>query len=84
MLNIRDICKTKSSKFWKRSAEEGRPGWQRIVVVLIFDGIGPCDKEALDVLATVGVYQDQVMKKEVDGKPTVAHIFEVCRSAYSC
>lgn len=76
MVNIRDICRSKASKFWKRSAEEGRPGWQRIVVSLVFDGIDPCDKEVLDLLATVGVYQDGVMKRKVDGKETVAHIFE--------
>lgn len=76
MMNIRDICKSKSSKYWKRSAEEGRPGWQRIVVSLIFDGIDACDKEVLDLLATVGVYQDGVMKRKVDGKETLAHIFE--------
>ncbi|EST08235.2 Chitin synthase N-terminal [Kalmanozyma brasiliensis GHG001] len=76
MLNIRDICRSKTSKFWRRSAEEGRPGWQRIVVSLIFDGIDPCDKEVLDLLATVGVYQDGVMKRKVDGKDTVAHLFE--------
>ncbi|PWN18715.1 hypothetical protein BCV69DRAFT_284698 [Microstroma glucosiphilum] len=76
MMNIRDICKSKSSKFWRRSAEEGRPGWQRIVVSLIFDGIDPCDKEVLDLLATVGVYQDGVMKRQVDGKETIAHLFE--------
>ncbi|KAL9931712.1 hypothetical protein V8E36_009498 [Tilletia maclaganii] len=76
MLNIRDICKSKASKFWRRSAEEGRPGWQRIVVALVFDGLDPCDKEVLDLLATVGVYQDGVMKRNVDGKDTVAHIFE--------
>jgi chitin synthase len=34
------------------------------------------DKSVLDILATVGVYQDGVMKKQVDGKDTVAHIFE--------
>ena len=76
MLNIRDICKSKNSKFWRRSAEEGRPGWQRIVVCMVFDGIDPCDKEVLDLLATVGAYQDGVMKRQVDGKDTVAHIFE--------
>lgn len=78
MLNIRDICKTKQSKYWKRSAEEGQPGWQRITVALIVDGLEPMDKSVLDILATVGVYQDGVMKKQVDGKDTVAHIFEVC------
>jgi len=75
MMNVRDIVKSKS-KFWRRSAEEGRPGWQRIVVALIFDGIDPCDKNVLDVLSTVGIYQDNIMKKDVDGKETVAHMFE--------
>lgn len=77
MLNIRDICKTKQSKYWRRSAEEGVPGWQRITVALIVDGLEAMDKTVLDLLATVGVYQDGVMKKQVDGKDTVAHIFEV-------
>ena len=76
MLNIRDICKTKSSRYWKRSAEEGIPGWQRITVALIVDGLEAMDKSVLDVLATIGVYQDGIMKKQVDGKNTVAHIFE--------
>ncbi|KAG0150823.1 hypothetical protein CROQUDRAFT_37815 [Cronartium quercuum f. sp. fusiforme G11] len=80
MMNIRDICKS-NSKFWngKGGAEQGKKtgeGWKRIVVSLIFDGIGPCDKNVLDVLATLGVYQDGIMKKEIDGKETVAHIFE--------
>ena len=78
MLNIRDICKTKQSKYWRRTAEEGVPGWQKITVALIIDGLEPMDKTVLDILATVGVYQDGVMKKQVDGKDTVAHIFEVC------
>ncbi|KAK7696039.1 Chitin synthase, class 7 [Cerrena zonata] len=76
MLNIRDICKTKQSKYWRRSAEEGVPGWQKITVALIIDGLDAMDKTVLDILATVGVYQDGVMKKQVDGKDTVAHIFE--------
>ncbi|KAI0314805.1 glycosyltransferase family 2 protein [Amylostereum chailletii] len=76
MLNIRDICKTKQSKYWRRSAEEGVPGWQKITVALIVDGLEAMDKTVLDLLATVGVYQDGVMKKQVDGKETVAHIFE--------
>jgi chitin synthase len=77
MLNIRDICKTKQSKFWRRSAEEGNPGWQKIVVALIVDGLDSMDKSVLDILATVGVYQDGVMKKDLDGKETIGHIFEV-------
>lgn len=76
MQNIRDICKNRWSKYWSHCSEEGRPAWQRIVVSLVYDGIDPCDKETLDVLATMGVYQDGVMKRKVDDKETVAHLFE--------
>ena len=78
MLDIHDICKTTQSKYWWRAAAaEGMPGWQRIVVALIVDGLEPMDKSILYILAMVGVYQDGVMKKQVDGKDTIAHIFEV-------
>ena len=70
MQNIRDIVNLKKSEFWNK----GGPAWQKIVVCLVFDGIDPCDKETLDVLATVGIYQDGVMKKDVDGKETTAHV----------
>ncbi|CRL22432.1 Chitin synthase [Penicillium camemberti] len=72
MQNIRDIVNLKKSEFWNK----GGPAWQKIVVALVFDGIDPCDKDTLDVLATVGIYQDGVMKRDVDGKETLAHIFE--------
>ncbi|KAJ5657313.1 Fungal chitin synthase, partial [Penicillium longicatenatum] len=72
MQNIRDIVNLKKTRFWHK----GGPAWQKIVVCLIFDGIKPCDKETLDLLATVGIFQDGVMKKDVDGRATVAHIFE--------
>lgn len=70
MQNIRDIVNLKKSEFWNK----GGPAWQKIVVCLVFDGIDPCDKDTLDVLATIGIYQDGVMKKDVDGKPTTAHV----------
>lgn len=72
MQNIRDIVNLKKSTFWNK----GGPAWQKIVVCLVFDGIDKTDKNVLDVLATIGVYQDGVIKKDVDGKKTVAHIFE--------
>lgn len=72
MQNIRDIVNLKKSEFWNK----GGPAWQKIVVCLVFDGIDPCDKGTLDLLATVGIYQDGVMKKDIDGKETTAHIFE--------
>lgn len=70
MQNVRDIVNLKKSEFWWK----GGPAWQKIVVCLVFDGIDPCDKNTLDVLATVGIFQDGVMKKDVDGKETTAHI----------
>ncbi|KAI1336744.1 chitin synthase [Xylariaceae sp. FL0016] len=72
MQNIRDIVNLKKSTFWNK----GGPAWQKIVVCFVFDGIDKADKETLDVLATVGVFQDGVIKKEVNGKETVAHVFE--------
>lgn len=72
MKNIRDIVNLKKSQFWN----VGGPAWQKIVVCLVFDGIDNVDKEVFDVLATVGIYQDGILKKDVNGQETVAHIFE--------
>lgn len=72
MQNIRDIVNLKKSTFWNK----GGPAWQKIVVCMVFDGIEKTDKDVLDVLATVGVYQDGVVKKAVGDQETVAHIFE--------
>ena len=72
MQNVKEIVNLKKSEFWNK----GGPAWQKIVVTMVFDGIDPCDKGVLDVLATIGIYQDGVMKKDIDGKETVAHIFE--------
>ncbi|KAL3481557.1 chitin synthase-domain-containing protein [Aspergillus californicus] len=72
MQNIRDIVNLKKTQFWNK----GGPAWQKIVVCLVFDGISPCDKETLDLLATIGIYQDGIMKHDIDGKETAAHIFE--------
>lgn len=75
MQNIRHLCK-RWTKRYTHMMEEGAAAWQRIVVTLVFDGIDPCDKEVLDVLATMGVYQDGIMKRNVNGSDTVAHLFE--------
>ncbi|SPN99148.1 probable Chitin Synthase 1 (chs-1) [Cephalotrichum gorgonifer] len=72
MQNIRDIVNLKKSTFWNA----GGPAWQKIVVCIIFDGIDKADKNVFDVLATVGIYQDGVVKRDVNGKETVAHVFE--------
>lgn len=80
MMNLRDMCKAKWSEFrrlGRRGGEESATeAWKMISVVLVFDGIEPADKATLDVLATIGLYQDGVMKRQVDGKETQAHLFE--------
>lgn len=77
MKNVRDIVNLKKSEFWNK----GGAAWQKVVVCLVFDGIDPCDSSTFDLLATIGIYQDGVMKRAVDGKETVAHI--VC-SPFCC
>ncbi|KAH6652748.1 chIIIb, class III chitin synthase [Truncatella angustata] len=72
MQNIRDIVNLKKSTFWTR----GSAAWEKIVVCLVFDGVDKADSGVLDLLATVGVYQDGVRKQDVNGKETTAHIFE--------
>jgi len=67
MRNIRTICEQKHSGFWNRDV----PAWKKIVVCLIADGIDPCDPGTLDVLQTIGVFQDGIMKGVIDGKETV-------------
>ncbi|PLW31854.1 hypothetical protein PCANC_17200 [Puccinia coronata f. sp. avenae] len=80
MMNLRDMCKAKWSEFRhlarKGGEEAAVEAWKMISVVLIFDGIEPADKATLDVLATIGLYQDGIMKRQVDGKETEAHVFE--------
>ncbi|MBW0485136.1 hypothetical protein O181_024851 [Austropuccinia psidii MF-1] len=81
MVNLKEMCKASWSEF-RKMAERASPesgyaaAWKKLSVVLVFDGIDPADKATLDLLATLGVYQDGVMKKEVDGKETQAHLFE--------
>ncbi|RYO83170.1 hypothetical protein DL766_001491 [Monosporascus sp. MC13-8B] len=73
MKNIRNIANLGHRSVFNRG---GGPAWQKIVLCLVMDGFDACDKRVLDVLATCGAYQDGVMKEDVDGRATVAHIFE--------
>jgi len=68
--NFRDTCNLKKTTFWSK----GGPAWQKMVVCIIMDGIEACDNGVLDVLAVMGVYQEGIMVKDVDGKPVTAHL----------
>lgn len=74
MQNVQSFCKGKS-EFWNAGSRDVAP-WQKIVVTLVMDGLKHCRKEVLDVLATMGIYQDGVMKGAVNDDATVAHLFE--------
>ena len=43
--------------------------------------IDACDNNMLDTLATVGVYQDGVLKKDVNGRETTAHLVRLLEPA---
>lgn len=70
--NFRDTCNLKTSTFWSL----GGPAWQKMVVCIVMDGMEACDKRVLDVLAVMGVYQEGIMVKDVEGAPVTAHLFE--------
>ena len=70
MRNIRTICNLKDSPFWNRS---GTSAWKSIIVCIIMDGIDPCDPGTLDMLETIGLFQDARMNKDVNGKEAVVN-----------
>lgn len=74
MHNVRDIVNLKKSEFWNKDG----PAYQKILVCIIIDGISPCDKGILDTLSTLGLYQDGIIKRDIDGRETVAHLVGFC------
>jgi hypothetical protein len=68
--NVRDLVNLRRTEFWNKDG----PAWQKIVVCILVDGVETCDRGVLDYLATVGLYQAAVMKKDVDSQQTRAHI----------
>lgn len=71
MKNIAHLCNVKNSTMW------GPDGWKKVVVCIVSDGRKVVNKKVLDVLATMGVYQDGLAKSIVDNKPVKAHVYEV-------
>jgi len=65
MTNIRTICEVAGF------GTSDIPAWKHIVVCLIIPAIDEYDTGVLDVLQTMGICQERIMKKDVDGKPPV-------------
>lgn len=71
MKNIAHLCQRKKSQVW------GPDGWKKVSVILIGDGRSNVNQGALDYLAALGVYQEDMAKASVNGDPVKAHIFEL-------
>ncbi|KAF8948706.1 Chitin synthase, class 1 [Haplosporangium gracile] len=70
MKNIRHLCSRNSSKTW------GEDSWEKVVVCIVSDGRKKCDPQVYNYLAAMGVYQEGVAKREVNGKEVQAHVYE--------
>ncbi|KAF9962189.1 Chitin synthase, class 1 [Mortierella alpina] len=70
MKNIRHLCSRNNSKTW------GDKSWEKVVVCIVADGRKKCDPQVYNYLASMGVYQEGVAKREVNGKEVQAHIYE--------
>ncbi|GAA5840244.1 hypothetical protein JCM5353_007839 [Sporobolomyces roseus] len=68
--NIQHLQQRTKSKTW------GSESWKKIVVCVVSDGRSKINSRTLKQLGLYGAYQDGVMKDEVEGKDTQAHVFE--------
>ncbi|SMN20273.1 similar to Saccharomyces cerevisiae YBR038W CHS2 Chitin synthase II [Maudiozyma saulgeensis] len=71
MKNVSHLCRRKRSQVW------GPDGWKKVSVILISDGRSKVNQGALDYLAALGVYQEDMAKASVNGDQVKAHIFEL-------
>ncbi|KAJ2778560.1 hypothetical protein H4R18_004524 [Coemansia javaensis] len=70
MKNIAHLCSRTNSSTW------GERAWEKVVVCIVADGMQKVDKRVLAVLGALGVYQEGIMQRDVDGVETKAHVFE--------
>ncbi|KAJ3065039.1 Chitin synthase, class 2 [Podochytrium sp. JEL0797] len=70
MDNIAYLCSFKGKKGWDSNS------WQDITVVIVSDGVKPCNPKTLDVLGAMGCYMEGLPRSNVNGKDVKAHLFE--------
>ncbi|KAF9361934.1 Chitin synthase, class 1 [Mortierella sp. AD094] len=68
--NIRHLVSRTNSRTW------GERTWEKVVVCIVADGRKKCNEKVYDYLSAMGVYQEGIAKREVNGKDVEAHIFE--------
>ncbi|CCD22877.1 chitin synthase CHS2 NDAI_0A07230 [Naumovozyma dairenensis CBS 421] len=71
MKNVAHLCNRPKSHVWNKD------GWKKVSVILVSDGRAKVNQGALDYLAALGVYQEDMAKASVNGDPVKAHIFEL-------
>lgn len=70
MKNIAHLCSRDRSKTW------GPDGWKKVVVCVMSDGRSKINPRTLKVLGLMGLFQEDIMKTDVNGQKTQAHLFE--------
>ncbi|KAH7136894.1 chitin synthase-domain-containing protein [Dactylonectria estremocensis] len=55
---------------------EEDPREQHEGVCIIFDGLAATDPGALDILAAIGLFRHDLLRKSINGKPVSTHVFE--------
>ncbi|RBQ78900.1 hypothetical protein FVER14953_00084 [Fusarium verticillioides] len=69
--NIQYLVKRQRSRVW------GEDSWNKVVVCILIDGLESVDPGILDVLTTIGLYQNGLCKKTTDqGEEVTGHLFE--------
>ncbi|TID19299.1 hypothetical protein CANINC_003728 [Pichia inconspicua] len=68
--NIQYLSRRTKSSTW------GPDSWKKVVVCIISDGRNKVNEGVLEVLGTMGVYQEGVAKSSVNKKEVQAHLFE--------
>ncbi|KAF8984727.1 Chitin synthase, class 1 [Entomortierella lignicola] len=68
--NIRHLVSRTSSRTW------GARTWEKVVVCIVADGRKKCNEKVYNYLSAMGVYQEGIAKREVNGKEVEAHVFE--------
>lgn len=70
MQNVAYLCSRRKSRIW------GPEGWKKVQVIIVSDGRSKINKNVLDVLTAIGVYQEGIARSSVNSKDVKAHLFE--------
>ncbi|OWB57755.1 hypothetical protein B5S28_g3725 [[Candida] boidinii] len=70
MKNIAFLEKRQNSRTW------GEGSWKKVLILIVSDGRSKVSPGVLEVLASMGVYQDGIAKSFINRKEVTGHLFE--------